>query len=101
MKEFMYDFLKEAEEYADIEYSKQLTSKTRQDIFIQKFADLVSAMAFRCGIMHCAEKYVKIGSERITGNDVSLFLEMQAYELDNEEIVSKVQEYSDSFIGKP
>ena len=42
--------------------------------------------AFCSGIRYCAEKYAPVGSERFTGNDIAMFLEMEACELSDDAI---------------
>ena len=53
---------------------------------IDKFAELIVAEAFRAGILYSAKKYLEVIQERFTGNDVSMFLEMEAVELTDDEI---------------
>lgn len=57
-----------------------------QEPQIEKFAELILVEAFRAGMLYSAKKYATKGSEYFTGNDVSLFLEMDAYELSDGEI---------------
>jgi len=52
----------------------------------EKFAELIVAEAFRAGILYSAKKYAAVGNDRFTGNDVSMFLEMEADELSDDEI---------------
>ncbi len=52
----------------------------------QKFAQLIVAEAFRAGILYSAKKYAAVGDDRFTGNDVAMFLEMEACELSDEDI---------------
>jgi hypothetical protein len=52
----------------------------------EKFAELIVAEAFRAGMMYSAKKYADEGSEHFTGNDVAMFLEMEACELSDEDI---------------
>jgi hypothetical protein len=52
----------------------------------QKFAELIVAEAFRAGMLYSAKKYADEGSEHFTGNDVAMFLEMEACELSDEDI---------------
>lgn len=42
--------------------------------------------AFRAGMLYSAKKYSEVAEDRFTGNDVSMFLEMEAAELLDEEI---------------
>ncbi len=53
---------------------------------LEKFAELIVAEAFRAGILYSAKKYAAVGDDRFTGNDVSMFLEMEADELLDDEI---------------
>lgn len=57
-------------------------------VFYEKFAELLIKDAFRAGIVYSAEKYENTGDERFTGNDVSLFLEMESCEISDEDILS-------------
>ena len=52
----------------------------------KKFAELIVAEAFRAGMLYSAKKYAAVGDERFIGNDVALFLEMEAYELSDDDI---------------
>lgn len=52
-----------------------------------EIAELIVAEAFRAGMLYSAKKYSEVGQERFTGNDVSLFLEMEAVELTDDEII--------------
>jgi hypothetical protein len=52
----------------------------------KKFAELIVAEAFRAGMLYSAKKYADEGSEHFTGNDVAMFLEMEACELSDEDI---------------
>jgi hypothetical protein len=52
----------------------------------EKFAQLIVAEAFRAGMLYSAKKYADEGSEHFTGNDVAMFLEMEACELSDEDI---------------
>ena len=56
-----------------------------KDIF-SKFAELIVTEAFRAGILYSAKKYTTVSEDRFTGNDVALFLEMEACELSDTEI---------------
>jgi hypothetical protein len=53
---------------------------------IEKFAELIVAEAFRSGMLYSAKKYAAVGDEKFTGNDVAMFLEMEACELSDEDI---------------
>jgi hypothetical protein len=53
---------------------------------LDKFAELIVAEAFRAGMLYSAKKYAAVGEDRFTGNDVVLFLEMEAGELTDDEI---------------
>jgi len=55
-------------------------------IIPEKFAELIVAEAFRAGMLYSAKKYADKGSEHFTGNDVAMFLEMEACELSDEDI---------------
>ena len=52
----------------------------------EKFAELIVGEAFRAGMLYSAKKYADEGSEHFTGNDVAMFLEMEACELSDEDI---------------
>ena len=49
-------------------------------------AELIVVEAFRAGMLYSAKKYSEVGQERFIGNDVALFLEMEAVELTDDEI---------------
>ena len=51
-----------------------------------KFAELIVAEAFRAGMLYSAKKYAAVCEDRFTGNDVAMFLEMEACELSDEDI---------------
>ena len=51
-----------------------------------EIAELIVAEAFRAGMLYSAKKYSEVGQERFIGNDVALFLEMEAVELTDDEI---------------
>jgi hypothetical protein len=46
------------------------------------------ANAFRAGVLYAAKKYAKVSEDRFTGNDVSMFLEMNEAELSDEDIAA-------------
>ena len=46
------------------------------------------ANAFRAGVLYAAKKYAEVSEDRFTGNDVSMFLEMEEAELSDEDISS-------------
>ena len=52
----------------------------------EKFAELIVAEAFRAGMLYSAKKYAAVCEDRFTGNDVAMFLEMEACELSDEDI---------------
>jgi hypothetical protein len=52
-----------------------------------EIAELIVTEAFRAGMLYSAKKYSEVGQERFIGNDVSLFLEMEAVELTDDEII--------------
>jgi hypothetical protein len=52
----------------------------------EKFAELIVAEAFRSGMLYSAKKYKAVSDEQFTGNDVAMFLEMEACELSDEDI---------------
>jgi hypothetical protein len=56
------------------------------DMLMERFAELIVAEAFRAGMLYSAKKYADEGSEHFTGNDVAMFLEMEACELSDEDI---------------
>ena len=51
-----------------------------------KFAELIVAEAFRAGMLYSAKKYAAVCEDRFTGNDVAMFLEMEACELSDQDI---------------
>ena len=51
-----------------------------------EIAELIVAEAFRAGMLYSAKKYSEVGQERFYGSDVSLFLEMEAVELTDDDI---------------
>ena len=53
---------------------------------LTKFAELILAEAFRAGMLYSAKKYAAVCEDRFTGNDVAMFLEMEACELSDEDI---------------
>ena len=55
-------------------------------LFAEKFAELIVAEAFRAGMLYSAKKYAAVCEDRFTGNDVAMFLEMEACELSDEDI---------------
>ena len=55
-------------------------------ILVEKFAELIVAEAFRAGMLYSAKKYAAVCEDRFTGNDVAMFLEMEACELSDEDI---------------
>jgi len=46
------------------------------------------ANAFRAGVLYAAKKYAEVSQDRFTGNDVSMFLEMEEAELSDEDIAA-------------
>ncbi len=52
----------------------------------EKFAELIVSEAFRAGVMYAAKKYEEVKDDRFTGNDVAMFLEMEAGELSDDDI---------------
>lgn len=62
------------------------TRYMKADANLEKFAELIVAEAFRAGMLYSAKKYAAVGEDRFTGNDVVLFLEMEAGELTDDEI---------------
>ena len=46
------------------------------------------ANAFRAGVLYAAKKYAEVSEDRFTGNDVSMFLEMEEAELSDEDIAA-------------
>jgi hypothetical protein len=53
---------------------------------LETFAELIVAEAFRSGMLYSAKKYKAVSDEQFTGNDVAMFLEMEACELSDEDI---------------
>ena len=51
-----------------------------------KVAELIVAEAFRAGMLYSAKKYAAVCEDRFTGNDVAMFLEMEACELSDQDI---------------
>ena len=58
----------------------------KSNMDLEKFAELIVAEAFRAGMLYSAKKYTVVGDEQFTGNDVAMFLEMEACELSDEDI---------------
>lgn len=65
------------------------------NIFVEalnRFAELVradeQANAFRAGVLYAAKKYAEVSQDMFTGNDVSMFLEMEEAELSDEDIAA-------------
>lgn len=85
----MNERIKELLDLANIKFDKDINEI---DICLMlpsdlgTFAELVMTRAFRLGVRHAAKKYRTVGDERFTGNDVALFLEMEAVEVLDEEI---------------
>ena len=78
-------------ELSDIAYKNHLarnphSSYGRRSDYDREFAELIVAEAFRAGMLYSAKKYADEGSEHFTGNDVAMFLEMEACELSDEDI---------------
>jgi hypothetical protein len=46
------------------------------------------ANAFRAGVLYAAKKYAGVSQDTFTGNDVSMFLEMEEAELSDEDIAA-------------
>lgn len=46
------------------------------------------ANAFRAGVLYAAKKYAAVSEDTFTGNDVSMFLEMEEAELSDEDIAA-------------
>jgi len=64
----------------------EIAEKPLQEVFIEKFAELIMSEAFRAGMLYSAKKYANVSKEQFTGNDVAMFLEMEADELSDEDI---------------
>jgi hypothetical protein len=47
--------------------------------------------AFRAGVRYSAQKYRYVGDGRFSGNDVALFLEMEACELSDDDITKLLE----------
>mgnify|MGYP000075924147 CR=1 FL=1 len=47
---------------------------------------------FRAGLMWGANKYALQPKERFTGNDVAMFLEMESFEVDSDDIATAMKE---------
>ncbi len=47
---------------------------------------VIVSEAFRAGLMYASKKYEEVKDDRFTGNDVSMFLEMEACELSDDDI---------------
>ena len=84
MNERIKQLAKQAEEYADIEYNA--SDLDWYELKEEKFAELIVAEAFRAGMLYSAKKYAAVCEDRFTGNDVAMFLEMEACELSDEDI---------------
>ena len=79
--------IEELAEEAGWKFAYPVTGKkSGYDITIGKFAELIVTEAFRAGILYSAKKYSEVSQERFTGNDVSMFLEMEAVELTDDEV---------------
>lgn len=59
---------------------------------LKAFESLVRAdqqsNAFRAGVLYAAKKYAEVSQDMFTGNDVSMFLEMEEAELSDEDIAT-------------
>lgn len=53
---------------------------------LEKFAELIAQKAFRAGLLYAAKKYENYSQDSFTGSDVAMFLEMESFEVTNEEI---------------
>ena len=47
--------------------------------------------AFRAGVRYSAQKYTTVATERFTGNDVVLFLDIEACEISNDDIIKHLE----------
>ena len=84
MNERIKELVGDATLYADSYFDRDCAAWSR--IYNEKFAELIVAEAFRAGMLYSAKKYADEGSEHFTGNDVAMFLEMEACELSDEDI---------------
>ena len=69
-----------------IPFTVEHNSAVMLDAFANQFAELIVAEAFRAGMLYSAKKYAAVCEDRFTGNDVAMFLEMEACELSDEDI---------------
>ena len=83
MNERIKELIKQMDQ-AGLPYGDNAMTVTDRDL--EYFAELIVAEAFRAGMMYSAKKYADEGSEHFTGNDVAMFLEMEACELSDEDI---------------
>ena len=67
-----------------------------QELLAQSEQEQLSE-AFRSGMLYSAKKYAATGSERFTGNDIAMFLEMESCELSDDDIVA-ILEPNDDYI---
>ena len=67
-------------------WSEGSTWTSHEEFDKEKFAELIVAEAFRAGMLYSAKKYAAVCEDRFTGNDVAMFLEMEACELSDEDI---------------
>ena len=67
-----------------------------QELLAQSEQEQLSE-AFRSGMLYSAKKYASAGSERFTGNDIAMFLEMESCELSDDDIVA-ILEPNDDYI---
>ena len=85
----MNDQIKELAEQASL-YAVSDNSSMVFDVwkkrYTEKFAELIMSEAFRAGMLYSAKKYANVSKEQFTGNDVAMFLEMEADELSDEDI---------------
>ena len=88
MNERIRELNKAAQEYAGRIVGNDEDSNYNEwfNVYKAKFAELIVAEAFRAGMLYSAKKYTVVGDEQFTGNDVAMFLEMEACELSDEDI---------------
>ena len=67
-------------------YRDIFDNDTKARARLEKYTELIVAEAFRAGMLYSAKKYAAVCEDRFTGNDVAMFLEMEACELSDEDI---------------
>jgi len=65
-----------------------------QELLAQPKQEQLSEV-FRSGMLYSAKKYAATGSERFTGNDIAMFLEMESCELSDGDITAILEPNDD------